>query len=189
MKNDQTREIILDAAQSVIKRTGLKNLTLDAVAAEVGLSKGGLLHYFPNKREIVVNMILRFQRRFFQLRDKVMLELPEKKTRRLKATILVLLRHLTYTSDSFANIGSLFEDPDLANIIAAIRAEIFEDVCAGCRSPEKIVLIMLLVDGLWMANTFCRAPYSKAERDAVVEKLLDFVDSMEEDCAPLDAFA
>ncbi len=40
---------MLDAAEVVVVRQGIANLTLEAVAAEAGLSKGGLLHHFPNK--------------------------------------------------------------------------------------------------------------------------------------------
>ena len=44
-----TRERLLTAAVSALQRQGVGALTLDAVAREAGVSKGGLLHHFPSK--------------------------------------------------------------------------------------------------------------------------------------------
>ena len=45
MKQTDTglRGALLDAAEAVVARQGVANLTFDAVAAEAGMSKGGLL--------------------------------------------------------------------------------------------------------------------------------------------------
>ena len=43
------RERILDAALAVADRVGAAHLTLDAVATEAGVSKGGLLYHFASK--------------------------------------------------------------------------------------------------------------------------------------------
>jgi AcrR family transcriptional regulator len=44
-----TRSQILDAAEAVVMCQGVRNLTLDAVAAHAGISKGGLLYHFRSK--------------------------------------------------------------------------------------------------------------------------------------------
>src|SRR5437764_3199185 len=50
---------LLDAAEAVVERQGIGNLTLDAVAAEAGMSKGGLLHHFPSKDQLVEALVIR----------------------------------------------------------------------------------------------------------------------------------
>jgi AcrR family transcriptional regulator len=50
---------LLDAAEAVVVRQGIANLTLDAVAAEAGMSKGGLLHHFPTKDRLVEALVTR----------------------------------------------------------------------------------------------------------------------------------
>lgn len=45
--------IILDAAERLIRRSGTRTLTIDAVAAEAGLSKGGVLHHFASKDALI----------------------------------------------------------------------------------------------------------------------------------------
>jgi AcrR family transcriptional regulator len=50
---------LLDAAEAVVARDGVASLTLDAVAAEIGMSKGGVLHHFPSKDRLVEAMVVR----------------------------------------------------------------------------------------------------------------------------------
>ncbi len=52
------RERVLDALQSLVLE-GDPAPPLDAVAARAGVSKGGLLHHFPERRSMVVGLILR----------------------------------------------------------------------------------------------------------------------------------
>lgn len=47
------RTRILDAALAVADRVGAANLTLDAVAADAGVSKGGLLYHFASKDQLL----------------------------------------------------------------------------------------------------------------------------------------
>jgi AcrR family transcriptional regulator len=58
-RSDQTPDALLDAAEAVVGRQGIANLTLDGVAAEIGMSKGGVLHHFPTKDRLVEAMVVR----------------------------------------------------------------------------------------------------------------------------------
>ena len=51
------RERLLEAACAVAERSGVAALTLDAVAAEAGVSKGGLLYHFPSKEALLSGMV------------------------------------------------------------------------------------------------------------------------------------
>lgn len=57
MPSDETRDSLLDAAKRVMQRDGAGNLTLDAVAKEAGVSKGGLLYHFPSKQALLRGMV------------------------------------------------------------------------------------------------------------------------------------
>ena len=56
-----TRDRLLDAFESIIVGAGSKAATLDAVAAEAGVSKGGLLYHFHSKEALVDAMIARLR--------------------------------------------------------------------------------------------------------------------------------
>jgi AcrR family transcriptional regulator len=46
------RARLIDSALVTLQTNGINGLTLDAVAREAGVSKGGLLHHFPNKEAL-----------------------------------------------------------------------------------------------------------------------------------------
>lgn len=60
------RPQIIDAALSVIAERGFQNVTLDDVAKAAGLSKGGLVHYYPTKYELMKAACLTFFDRIFE---------------------------------------------------------------------------------------------------------------------------
>jgi AcrR family transcriptional regulator len=55
----QTIDFILTAAERVVLRSGVLGLTLEAVAREAKLSKGGLLYHFATKEALVQAMLER----------------------------------------------------------------------------------------------------------------------------------
>ncbi|MFD4746120.1 TetR/AcrR family transcriptional regulator [Streptomyces rubiginosohelvolus] len=48
------RSQILEAATRVVQREGVKSVTFDSVAAEAGLTKGGLLYHFATRDDLVL---------------------------------------------------------------------------------------------------------------------------------------
>ena len=57
MKSEQTRARIRVAAAKVIERDGAGQLTLEKVAAEADLSKGGLLYHYPSKDALLQGLL------------------------------------------------------------------------------------------------------------------------------------
>ena len=53
-----TRQSILQAAETVLLREGLDALTLDAIAAELGLTKQGLYYHYPSKEALLAELAL-----------------------------------------------------------------------------------------------------------------------------------
>jgi AcrR family transcriptional regulator len=58
-RREQSREEILDATLRVLKRDGVKNLTVDAVAEELDLTKAALYYYFPSKQMLMFELVYR----------------------------------------------------------------------------------------------------------------------------------
>jgi len=54
-----TKELILDTTLTLLEREGGASITLDRIAAEAGLSKGGLLYHFANKEQLVDALVER----------------------------------------------------------------------------------------------------------------------------------
>lgn len=55
------RDRVLDAFETLLVSAGSRAATLDAVAAEAGVSKGGLLYHFASKDDLVDGMLERLR--------------------------------------------------------------------------------------------------------------------------------
>src|SRR5436190_23026109 len=53
------RDRLLNAAEQVAIHDGVGSLTLEAVAREAGVSKGGLLYHFPSKSDLIIAIVER----------------------------------------------------------------------------------------------------------------------------------
>ncbi|MGW0043098.1 TetR/AcrR family transcriptional regulator [Rhodococcus sp. NPDC003348] len=58
-----TRDRILDALEKLLLTRGLAQVTLESVAAEAGVSKGGLLYHFRSKEALLAGMVRRLGER------------------------------------------------------------------------------------------------------------------------------
>ena len=54
------RERALDAFERLLRTSGERAATLDAIAADAGISKGGLLYHFESKDALVTGLLERF---------------------------------------------------------------------------------------------------------------------------------
>ncbi|WP_067967656.1 TetR/AcrR family transcriptional regulator [Nocardiopsis trehalosi] len=59
MNASTTRDRILDALQDLVIAEGPSAVTLEAVAAAAGVSKGGLLYHFPSKAAMMSGLVRR----------------------------------------------------------------------------------------------------------------------------------
>ena len=65
-----TRDRIIAAANRLIKEHSFAEFTLEKVAQEAGVSKGGLLHYFSNKDALVLGMLEHLHEEFVSSVDR-----------------------------------------------------------------------------------------------------------------------
>ncbi|MDI9914196.1 TetR/AcrR family transcriptional regulator [Rhodococcus sp. IEGM 1379] len=67
-----TRDRILDALEKLLLVSSVAQVTLEGVATEAGVSKGGLLYHFPSKEALLAAMVRRLgERSDQQLADAV----------------------------------------------------------------------------------------------------------------------
>jgi AcrR family transcriptional regulator len=117
MLTESLQDRMLDAAEVVVFRQGIANLTLEAVAAEAKMSKGGLLHYFPTKDRLIEGLVNRCAEHWRAGMLEAFEETPEGPGRMTRA----LLSHLddaeTWTEQcqqsSSAAFAALAQNPKL----------------------------------------------------------------------------
>ena len=101
-----TRSQLLDAAEAVVTRDGVRNLTLDAVAAQSGISKGGLLYHFRSKEDLAAAMIQRSIAWFDDALIEAGADDPDAKGRYTRAYIKASLGMTPLTGAGFDNLCS-----------------------------------------------------------------------------------
>jgi len=174
-RSERSRNAALDAALVIIARDGPGRLTLDAIARESGLSKGGLMHQFRTKEAVLKALLerqmVRFERFSTPYREKARTEseYPE------LATEIATVREAANTPNSaaLALLAAMVENPDLMalpresdiKMIAAIRAE--------ATDPDLAMLRWAAARGLMLGALFGISTLSKAERERLFERLLD----------------
>ena len=67
-RRETRREEILRAAQDLFHQRGYANTSLDDIARAVGIKREGLYYYFPNRTQILIEIIKPLG---LQLRDRV----------------------------------------------------------------------------------------------------------------------
>jgi Transcriptional regulator len=177
MSAKNVRELVVKAVGRVIASGGLANMTIDAVSKEAGISKGGVLHYFFTKQDLLLSVLDDFVRWFYKRRDAIAATLPDKKNRMLKATVMAMVENLNRTLEKGLNLATVLDDPALSKGVAEFKKTVLKEVGRGYPT-EKVALVMYIVDGLWLDDRFTPSVVSKKTRNAVIKDLLAIIDAM-----------
>ena len=93
MSTLRTSELILAAARRCVSERGTGKLTLSAVAAEAGVSRPTLYHWFPNKA-LLLGALSAYEVEQFDLGLQALAGAHRSPTRRLDATLRYLVTYL-----------------------------------------------------------------------------------------------
>jgi AcrR family transcriptional regulator len=160
MTNDVVRkpgtgasERILEAAYAVAERSGVAALTLDAVAAEAKVSKGGLLYHFPSKEALVAGMVDELCRTCGDLAAVAAQADPEPLGRSARAYLAACAGDLWHSSRWTALVGALVVNPELldawrADVLAGRAADEEEEGV----DPTAAEIVRLAADGMWVSG-------------------------------------
>lgn len=185
MARKSSREAILDALEKLIATHGITQVTLETVAQEAGISKGGLLYHFSSKREMMFRMLERHAERFEEVMRSVKEKLPPTPGRDLKAYMIARLENPHQTNIAVTKFIGLLDDPDLKEYVTEIKKREFSEIADRADDPEKLALLLLAMEGLWMMSIFQIPAFTPAFRKRLVRRLLRLVDG-EEEITPLE---
>jgi AcrR family transcriptional regulator len=172
-RSERSRKAALQAALTIIARDGPGRLTLDAIARESGMSKGGLTHQFPTK-EAVLKALLEHQSKHFEDFSRRYLAKAETTTPQpYLAAQIATLRETIGQPDSvaFAILGAMNQDPSLlAHSLAMLRWNAAKGLALSAMFgltalPDeecKLLFDRLLDDQQWSA--LAKAPPARAGR-------------------------
>ena len=169
----ETKRKIIEAAALVVKEKGAANLTLDAVAKQAGVSKGGLLYHYPNKSALLAAMVDHLNDSFERA--------IEHRMAKAKASWLE-----AYVAMSFDPQHSLVEES--AGMLAVVANDLSlleplserykawqQQVEASGVEPNLATIVRLAADGLWFTELFDISPLNDERRSQVLAALLSLI--------------
>ena len=174
---------ILDAAQRVVARDGAARLSLDAIAREVGLTKGGVLYNFKSKAALLQGMLIRMLEAFEALAAEHEAEA------RARGWPCPCLRGVIEASTSLeaidpelqqAILAAAAVDPMLLDPVRTMMERHLARTRAETRDVGLALVVFVAVDGLVFEHIMQLPPRDAAERALVRARLLRLLDGLDE---------
>ena len=178
-----TRDRILDAAESIVIRAGVARLTLDAAAAEAGLSKGGVLYHFGTRDALVSAMVERLVEAFdADLAEEAAADERSEPTaagRYVRSYVRATVRPSRTAEDirreraGAAVLAAMACEPQLLEPLRRSFDRWQERLADDGVDPVRATVARLAADGLWLVDLFGFAPLAEPLRSQVAAYLED----------------
>lgn len=167
------KDLILDAAETVVSESGAAHLTLDAVAQKAQVSKGGLLYHYPTKEALLQGMLSRLLDRFDETKKEILAQEPPGPASEFRAHLRACFAYMKqHKRVSAAILAAGANDPRLLD---PVRERMARDVAALQGSAQAIaraLIVFLAVDGLWFNELLETMTLGPDVRQAVMDELL-----------------
>lgn len=174
MENVTKRTALLKAACQLVREKGAATLTLDAVAKEAGVSKGGLLYHFPSKDALIKALMEDFLDRFDKETELESATNAELTNNRWAQAFLIKTVQLTKEDLEMnaAVMAAAAMNPDLLQPIKD-RYETWQQRIETTEAdPVAATVIRLAADGLFFSELFGFAPLSESMKAAVLKYMM-----------------
>ncbi|MBR0932484.1 TetR/AcrR family transcriptional regulator [Bradyrhizobium jicamae] len=174
-RSERSRNAALQAAITIISRDGPGRLTLDAIARESGLSKGGLMHQFRTKQAVLKALLEQQMTQFDEFSRRYMENARATSAQPQLATELATMREATVKPNSaaLALLAAIVEEPSLMNAPREVDVEHTNAIKAEASDPELAMLRWAAARGLLLTSLLGVSPLTDAERDRLFARLLD----------------
>jgi AcrR family transcriptional regulator len=169
------RDSILDAAERIVLKHGVQAVTLDLVAAESGVSKGGLTYTFASKEAMLTALlerdVARYRAQFGA--DKAMAgsKFPE------LYAFLEICRASKLSADKKIGplLAAIVHAPDSLKSAQTHIQWMLSKLSPGSADGERARLVFFAVQGLMLLQAFGLLPMQAIKRRALIEEFMRFL--------------
>jgi len=167
---------ILAAAREVTARQGAGNLTIDSVAREIGMSKGGVLYNFPSKKALLSALLQ-------EMIEEHLVSMSEIDQAKLNATLRRHLHSFIAENDlkadlSMAILAAAAENPELLDPLRNMIESDQRKVTSETTDPIGAQVILAALDGLRFQHLLCMPPYDTKTRGAIQDRIGSMIDDL-----------
>lgn len=158
-----TREKICEAAMRAASRDGLLAMTIDNVAREAGVSKGGVMYHFPTKDELVRGMLEHFGSQTEQMVLQRLADDPHPRFRWARSMLACLFSDAeVHPSDGdaftpealdrfmLAALAAAVNSPGVIEPLRQVALRMRQRILSDTDDGMEQLLIWLALDGLFL---------------------------------------
>lgn len=177
VSSQTTKHRIMDAAEDIVMELGASRLTFDELVKHTGLSKGGILYHYPNKKALLRNMVERMIEIFENRRAA--LEAKGDLTGIVQAKSYLLAsfdKNERFRTSSNSLMAVAANDPELLEIVRDHYKRNFSQIRSMGNKTMLAALIYLAVDGVWLLDALRLCPFTDEERVEFKNTLLNLAD-------------
>jgi AcrR family transcriptional regulator len=175
-RSQETRERILNAAAEIAWEHGPHGMSLEAVAAKAGVSKGGLLYHFPSKSRLLEATVETFVREHDE-------ELSERESERKagahplsQAFLDLFLQDLRCKRRPPSGIlAAMAEDPSFLNPVRRYERELLERMKADLGDEDLALVIYFAIGGMKSNELLELNVVTPEEAEAIAGKLRSLI--------------
>lgn len=150
----------VQAAIELAATAGVRNVTFDAVAAQIGASKGAVLHHFRSKGDLIEAMVATLVEEHRAAVEKACREDPEPVGRFARALLRV-----ASPSEIRAERGllsAMLEEPERAVAVQLHWQWCNEQLAADGIPLMHAAVVMLATDGQWLTDLLGLPQFSES---------------------------
>ncbi|MDX1944685.1 MAG: TetR/AcrR family transcriptional regulator [Pirellulaceae bacterium] len=161
MKGTDTRARIFRAAIQLAARDGLLTLTLENVATESGLSKGGVMHHFATKEALLSGVIMHFTDQVEREMTRLVAEDPQPSFRWVRAMLRLMDQDTSATAEGLpmkqtldrfmlSVLAATVNNPELMKPVQAIGQRLRGRLTSVPEEGLEQLVMWLVMDGLFL---------------------------------------
>ncbi|MFQ0813758.1 TetR family transcriptional regulator [Brucella anthropi] len=170
-KKVSSRERILRAATELAREIGPAHLSLDAVAARAGLSKGGLLYSFPTKAKLLEAVVEEYMKEHGHAME-VQETLQKGDKNRVARAFLDVYRVQTDSEAPACGIlAALADDPSFMVPVRHYHRALLDRMIRDAADPDTTLIAYLAIAGMESGKILDCDILTDAEQHSVLCRL------------------
>jgi len=172
-RKEISTDSILDAAEAVMARIGVANLTIDAVAHQAGISKASVLYVHKTKQVLLEALVTRAMKRDDSIHQDAELQLGDVDSLALKGRIEVAK---TPPPEEFRPVAlnlssALILNPELRKTMQQHQDDVIQRIITTSAQPRGALLAYLALEGFKFLDFLDFHKWTDVERAQILEEL------------------
>lgn len=171
-RSNNSREAILDAAQKVAVEKGAGKVSLDSVAKEAGLTKGGVLYNFPSKEALISGMLERLMTTYTPKVAEHSAKLVDQPNPTLQSVFHVI-RELEEVDHNIpmAILAAAAHNLKLLQPFGDETLTRYKKICSEANSADEATLLWAAGEGLMLMDMLGLLPFSSDKKTQLLKVL------------------